>query len=569
MKATEARPWLRYHSPDGLMKKYEESTVVEYLLRRNKDRMDINALSYFDRDISFRELIGHIYETANSFASLGVGENDVVAVCSVATPEIVYTFYGLSLLGAASNMLDPRYSVEGLRAAIKEEKAKVVVTLDVVCEKIIEAVRGTDVKKVIVVSPAESMPAIKRKLYLLKNPMKKGMPERFCHWGRFIAEGREHKTAYLTSCADHCVAIVHTGTYKSVMLSHNSINNVHFQFFKREFCEAGRDRFLNVMPPFFAYGLGYGIHLALAAGMTSILIPRLEPEKLAGLILKYRPQVIAGTPQHFKTLIKNRHMKHADLSCFKNICGGGDFISLHDEERINEFLRAHKAKEGLTKGYGLGEVSDVSAACMHEYNKPGSVGLPLPDVIIAAFDPDTGRELEMGEIGEICIYSPTAMIGYYGKPEETAYVLRTHADGRRWVHSGDLGYVDEDGFVFIMGRRKRLIIRHDAYRVFPSAIEDAMSFSEDVAVCSVVGAPDRIHGSGSVPHVFVCLADACMKGKEEVEMELRKLCRDKLPEYHQPEYFTFLESMPLTPTEKVDFRALEELARREAEEDEV
>ena len=574
MKASETKPWLKYYTEESLAKTYVERTITDYLLWRNSDRMDMTALNYFDHEISLGELFEHTYETANAFASLGIKENDIVLVCSAATPEIVYTFYGLSLLGAASYMLDPRYSVKGIRDVITEVDARIVLTLDVAYDKMIEAIKGTNVEKVIVLSPADSLVGIKKFAYLkFKNPRKKNLPANFCHWSEFIAAGKDYKTEYLHDCADHCVVIVRTGgttgVSKSVMLSHNNINNVSFQFHKRSSAEAGKDKFLDVMPPFIAYGLGYGVHLPLACAMTSVLIPQLEPEKMAGLILKYKPQQIAATPGVMKILVRDKRLKNADLSFFKNICCGGDAMPVPDEERINDFFRAHNAKHDLAKGYGLSEVSAVSTACLDGVSKVGSVGVPLPDYNIAAFDPETGEETEIGEIGEICIHGPTTMIGYYKMPEETAHVLRTHKDGLVWVHTGDLGLVDEDGFIFIKGRIKRMFMDHIGFKIFPSAIEDILSRCEDVFAVSVVGTTDHRYLQGSTPHVFVVLTPECTRSKEEVEKELRALCEKELAEYMQPSFYTFLDALPQTPIGKVDFRKLEAQAEAEHSEEQA
>ena len=568
MKATQEKPWLKFYKAECLAMQYEEMTITDYLLAQNKDRMDITAISYFDRKITHRELFAHIYETANAFASLGVKENDFVLICAVAAPEIAYTFYGLSLLGAASNMLDPRFSVEGMHNAILEMDVRVVVVLDMAYEKMCEAIKGTHVEKVIVLSPGESLPAVKKFVYRhFKDPMKKKgpLPENFCHWSEFIAAGKDYPATYLHDCADHCAVVVHTGgttgTSKSVMLSHNNINNVHFQYLKYSLdIVPGKDKFLDVMPTFIAYGLGYGIHLPLSWGMTCIIVPKLEPGDLAGEVLKYKPQVIACTPAIFKVMIRDRRMRKADLSFFKNSCVGGDAISLYDEERVNAFLKEHNAKWDLSKGYGMSEVSAVSTASLCANNKLGSVGVPMADVTVAAFDPDSGEELDIGEVGEICINSPTMMMGYYGRPEETAHMLRRHEDGLTWVHSGDLGYVDEDGYVFIKGRIKRMFMDHIGYKIFSSAIEDALSLCEDIAGSCVVGVTDHEHVQGKLPHAFVVLSAKCSESKEAVEEKLRQLCQQKLVEYMWPAYYTFLDVLPTTPIGKVDFRKLERMA---------
>ena len=435
MKATEAKPWLKYLDSEGLNRKYPELSIVDYLLWRNADRLDHIALSYYDNKITIYEMYDRSCRTANAFAALGVKEDDIVVVVSACTPEIVYTFYGLSLIGAVSDMVDPRYSAEGIREYIKEVNARFVLTLDVAYDKVVEAIQGTSVEKVIVLSPSESLPFPLKSLYKLKNPLKKNMPEGFMHWADFFDNGQYFKTPYIHDRQDRCCVIVHTGgttgRSKSVMLSDRNINNVQFQYWKSLMAntKTSDDSFLNVMPPFIAYGLGYGVHLPVCSGMTSVIIPELDPDELAKLVLKYKPADIAGTPSHFLIMMNDRRMKNADLSFFKNACVGGDSISLTAEQEINDFLKEHNAPWQLTKGYGMTELSAVATACMLDVNRLGSVGIPHADFLIAAFNPETGEELELGEIGEICVHGPTMMMGYYKNEKETEAAFFTDENG--------------------------------------------------------------------------------------------------------------------------------------------
>ena len=565
MKATETRPWLKNYRPDDLKLVMPEMSIFDYLLMRNKDRMTWPAMNYFDRIFTVSELVENVYQTANAYASLGVKKDDIVLVCAPTTPETVYTFYGLSLLGAVPNMVDPRYSADGIHEYIEEADIRVIMTIDVAYDKVVEAIKGTKVEKVIVLSPAESLPKLLKFGYLLKNPMVKNLPANFMHWADFIAQGKDHKVEYIHGHQESCCIIVHTGgttgKSKSVMLSHNAINAVSFQYYKclmKSIRVAGEDKFLDIMPPFIAYGLGYGVHLPLCAGIVSVLIPKFEPENFAKLVLKHKPQDVAGAPSHFLTLMKDKRMKHADLSFFKNACAGGDNISLHNEEMVSKFLLDHKAPYPLTKGYGMTELSAVATACMLDVNRPGSVGIPHADFLIAAFDPETGEELEMGQIGEICVHGPTMMMGYYKNPEETAHIMRTHADGLKWIHTGDLGYMDEDGFLYIKGRLKRMIIRTDGFKVFPTVIEDVITDCPDVALCTVVGTEAVGEVQGQVPHVFFTMSPESVRFSDEVIEELKTRCKKSLAEYFQPAYFTKLDAMPLTPIGKVDYRLLEE-----------
>ena len=266
-----------------------------------------------------------------------------------------------------------------------------------------------------------------------------------------------------------------------------------------------------------------------------------------------------GVPTHYQQLAADPLLKNKDLSFIRNYAAGGDSLSLGAEQTVNQFLKAHGVEYPLAKGYGMTEVSSAATIAAGNVTKPGSVGIPMVNTLVSAFEPGTEKELPIGQRGELCISGPGMMKGYYNKPDETAMILRTHADGRVWVHTGDLGYLDEDGFVYLDSRIKRLIIRHDGFKVFPSMIENVVSQHPAVHQCSVVGCADKDHVQGRLPFVYIVLnpAAAGVK-KKQIVKELRQMCMEELPEYVQPVAYKFIAEMPMTPVGKFDYRKLEE-----------
>ena len=317
-------------------------------------------------------------------------------------------------------------------------------------------------------------------------------------------------------------------------------------------------KLMNIMPPFIAYGYACGVHLPLVLGLTVIIIPNLDPEKLGALIWKYKPEHMFGVPAHYQQMASSLLLKNKDLSFIRNYAAGGDAITVGAEQSVNDFLAAHGVEYGLAKGYGMTEVSSAATAASGLANKVGSVGIPLVNTLVSVFEPGTDTELPIGERGELCISGPAIMKGYYGKPAETAALLRHHSDGRVWAHTGDVGYMDEDGFVFLDSRIKRLIIRHDGFKVFPSMIENVISRHPAVHQCSVVGCTDKDHVQGRLPFVYVVLDPAADHKKRQIVRELQQICKEELPEYVQPVGYKFLDELPLTPIGKVDYRKLEE-----------
>ncbi len=560
------KPWLKYYSEEAINAKLPECTIYKYLWQNNKDHLNDTALNYFDRKITYGEMFVNIKKAAKAFSALGVKEGDIVVMTTVTTPETIYAFYGLNRLGAISNMVDPRTSEEGIRDYIKEVNAEYVLTIDAALPKIKKAVIGTRVKKIIVVSPADSLPQPKKAAFLLSNKIKGETPKLFkrcIRWKDFIEQGKNEKPVYSHYKKDSCCVIVHTGgttgTPKGVMLSNDNLNASAVQCNLSGFNFKRKHKWLGVMPPFIAYGIGNGLHLPLTIGMTLILLPKFDPEKYDYLLKKYMPNHIAGVPSHYNTIMHSKILKKQDLGFLLSPIVGGDGTEESFEKQIGKYLTTHNCRSNLTKGYGMTEVcAAVCATAMKATNKIGSVGIPFIHSVVSVFEPHTDHELKYGETGEICMLTPNTMIGYYNNEDETNSILKKHSDGTKWVHSEDLGYIDEDGCIFIIDRIKRMIVRHDGFKVFPSQIEKTITKDKNVVSCCVVGVDDKDQSQGKLPVVYAVLVGNA--NKSTVKAELRKLCESELPEYAQPVDFVFIDEMPLTPIGKVDYRALEKMA---------
>ncbi len=557
------RPWLKYYSKEAINAHLPECTIYEYLWENNKEHPDDTALNYFDRKITYRELMENIDRAAKAFSAVGVRAGDVVVMITVTTPETIYAFYALNRLGAIPNMGDPRTSVEGIREYIQEGNSKWILTIDAAYPKIEKAIRGTKVKGIIVISPSDSLPAIKKVLFNAANTFE----DKELNYSDITLNWKEFSNQCSSKVLDSpykpntCCVIVHsggtTGVPKGVMLSNDNLNTMVLQY---RLLGADFDRtqkFLDIMPPFIAYGIVLGIHMPLCLGLTNVLIPKFDPDKFADLIIKYKPAHLLGVPTYVDRLRISPKMKNVNLGFLESVGVGGDGVTANFESDINAFLKAHYSKYDIAKGYGMTEVSSAVTACHGIVNKFQSVGVPHYKTIVGIFEPDTDKEMKYGKQGEVCICAPTVMLGYYGKEEETAHILRKHNDGMLWIHSGDMGYMDTDGFLYISGRIKRLIIRHDGFKIFPSLIENAITTNEAVDSCCVVGIDDRKHKQGKLPVVFVTLKEAFKNQESVIKETLVVLCEEKLPEYAQPVKYEILDDLPLTPIGKVDYQELE------------
>ena len=562
--ASEARPWLKYYDQKYIDQTLPECSAFEFVCRQNKNRLGETALEYYGRSFTYADFIVNVKKTAAAFRAAGMKKGDIATVVSVMTPEVIYAFYAADMLGATLNLVDPRYSAEGIHEYIKEADSRLLVCLNVVYERCRQAAKRTHVERVIVLSPADSLPLPLALGYKVTSPDKNQYKSNVLHWKQFIEAGKGQSIADIGYDPDHACVVVHTGgttgSPKGVMLTDRNFNAIAQQFSAYEALFKKGQSLMNIMPPFIAYGYACGVHLPLVLGLKVIIIPNLDPNKLGSLVWKYKPEHMFGVPAHYQQLAVDPRLRNKDLSFIRNYAAGGDAIARGAEQVVNDFLEAHNVEYPMAKGYGMTEVSSAATCAAGNNNKPGSVGVPLVNTLVSVFEPGTDKELPIGQRGELCISGPGVMKGYYNKPAETAAILRTHPDGRVWVHTGDIGYLDEDGFVYLDSRIKRLIIRHDGFKVFPSMIENVVSQHPAVHQCSVVGCTDKDHVQGRLPFVYLVLTPeaAASSKRKQIIKELRQMCAEELPEYVQPVGYKVIPEMPLTLAAKFDYRKLEE-----------
>lgn len=553
------KPWLKYYSEETINAPLPECTIYEYIWEKNKGQLDNTALNYFDYKITYRELFDNIEKTAKAFTGIGVKHGDIVVMTTVTTPETIYMIYALNRIGAIPNMVDPRTSTEGIREYINEVNSRYVITLEVAYPKIIKAIEGTNVKKILVVSPADSLPTLKKIVYTLSNRVK--ISDMSIRWSEFIKSGKTFNACYVSYKKDTCCVIVHTGgttgSPKGVMLSNDNLNAAAHQSLNSPILMMAQDKFLNILPPFVAYGMVLGIHTAISAGWHSIIIPDFDANKFDELLIKYHPAGVMGIPTYFEKIMESTLLEKMDLSFLKVVLVGGDRTSVEFENKVNDFFVSHGCCIHLSKGYSMTEASSTATISFENANKVGTNGVPLSKTIISAFDTETCKELSYGMEGELCISTPTKMLGYYGKPEETKCVLKQHEDGTVWIHTGDIGNVDENGFITVSGRVKRLIIRYDGFKVFPTYIENVVLTHKAVENCCVVGVKDEQHMQGKLPVVFLVCGKTFVNKETQIIEELKELCERELPEYAQPIKFYVRENLPLTSIGKIDYRELE------------
>lgn len=557
-RPSETKPWRKYYSRESLSAEVPECTAYQYLKKMNKLYTEQTALCYYGRNISFKELFKRIDECADAFLGLGVKNGDIVSLLTVSVPETVVAIYALNKLGATANTIDPRMDIDSIKRMILESKSKILITLDLAFSKVRRIKQEIGQEYIIVQSAFTSLPLLARVYKTLTERIPVSYDEMVIKWEDFLKKGLGFSACEVPYKGDTTVAITYTGGTtgfpKGVMLTNDSLNAVAFNFMHSSIDVKRKDKFLGIIPVFSSYGLVCGMHMPLCLGMTLILVPNFQPIKIGKLIRKFKPQHMVSVPAFYEIMMESREMRNLDLSFLVTLGSGGDTMNEGLESKLSDFMKAHNMHRPLAQGYGMSELSAAVSFCAEDIYKKGSVGIPSVTNTVGIFAPDTFDELDIGEEGEICITGPSMMKGYFRNIKETEYVMRKHPDGKYWIHSGDIGYLDEDGFLFVNGRIKRMITRFDGHKIFPVNIESLVSEHPKVRNCCAIGITDMTHGQGKVPLVLLALADC---DKEATCREIFNICDTQLEERGKPVGIVSVDNIPLTGMGKNDYRALE------------
>lgn len=554
------KPWLRYYLKDFTRKVVPQCTVYEQMYSRNARIKDAVALVYGDKEITFGSLFREIESTAAAFSSLGVRSGDTVTICSFTIPEVVYSFYALNMLGVVCNFIDPRTNDERILHYIKECDSRVALVWEESISRFLSFQRNGALDKIILLSPSDS--ASRQDFCGSKQ---NNSDSSFLRWNTFRKGAIGATPIPYPYQKDYPAAILYTGGTtgipKGVVLSNDALNTITVEYDECGIEYAVGQRFLNIMPPFVASGLVCGINMILGLGLASILVPKFHPDRFAELYVKYRPNHVLGVPSYYEKLFKAPEVQNMDFSFVGTISAGGDDLLPEVELKLNHFLRARQCKVDVVKGYGLTELGSAVTTTRNGVNKIGSVGIPLPLTTITIRNPKTREELPFHSEGEIYISSPSAMIGYLGAPEEEREVFWTDNQGTRWLKTGDIGYMDEDGFLFLQGRIKRMIIRPDGHNVWPSKIEEVIMQHPMVHQCVVVGIASSDTRSGKIPTAFIVTRDDAIEDLALME-EIDRYCRKHMPERDTATAYLFVKEIPLTAVGKVDYLELEQMMNK-------
>ena len=520
------------------------------------------AFDFMGKSTTYKELLSQVEICAKALRTIGVRQGDKVTIAMPNCPQALYLFYAVNLVGGIANMIHPLSAEKEIEFYLKESESVTAITLDQFYHKF-EAVRkNTKVVNIIIASIADALAQPIKAGYMLTEGRKiRKIPADapVIRWKEFMKLSRCCFYDYRVSSTAQDPAVIlysggTTGTTKGIVLTNGNFNALGQQVVAANPMFRPGDRMLAAMPIFHGFGLGVCIHSMLINGGRCILVPRFTPKSYAKDLVKHRCNFIAGVPTLYEALLRLPDMEGKDLSCLKGVFSGGDSLSVELKKKLDKFLYDHNAAIQVREGYGPTET--VTACCLTPTHmcKEGSIGLPFPDTYIKIVEPGTDRELPYGQEGEILLAGPTVMKEYMHHPRETAETLRKHADGFTWVYTGDLGVMDEQGFVYFKGRAKRMIVT-SGYNVYPAQIENILDAHEYVQMSCVIGVPDPY--KMQKVKAFVKLS-AGVEESDEVKEALLAYCRKHIAKYARPCDIVFKKDMPKTLVGKVAYRVLEE-----------
>lgn len=510
------------------------------------------AHQFCGRKTTYQAFLHRIDAAARGLLSLGIQKGDKVTICMPNLPQALECFYALNRIGAVAVMIHPLSTATEIRFYLENSGSKAILTLDRFYQKVAS------------ILPELPFPCA---ILVAKLPFSHHLPKSgYISWRKLLQSGKKiHFLPPDLGKSTDCAAILYsggtTGTPKGVLLSSENFNSLARQTLAASgFDSAVGMKMLSVMPIFHGFGLGIGIHTALVGGATCILIPKFTLKILENSILRHKPNILPGVPTLFEAMLRSRRLQKADLSFLAGIFCGGDALCPALQEKVDHFLLSHNCPRQIRQGYGATEC--VAAACLMppHSSRPGSAGLPLPQMGFQIVLPGTQTPLAANQEGEICISGPTVMLGYLNAPSETADALQRHSDGRYWLHTGDLGFLDSEGFVHFRQRIKRIIVT-SGYNVYPSQLESVLDSHPSVQYSCCIGVPDAYRGQKIRAYIVPA------PGVSDIfalKQSLLAHCSRHIPPYARPREFILRPDLPRTAVGKIAYHILEKEISGEA-----
>jgi len=557
----ENKPWLKFYGDVPATIDYPKMSMYEAIMLAVQEHPNDIAYDFMGTKAMYREFADQIDRYANAFAALGLGKGDRITIAMPTSSPGVTAFYAANKLGAVSSMIHPLSTESEVEFYIKKSQSKMAFTLDMFFEKFNAVMSRTPFLETLIIAKMQDfLPLHLKTLYWIKagrkNPkVKENLKVRPLSTLLKTNYPRAPKADVNT---DDLAVILYsggtTGKPKGIMLS--NYNFISEGLMVGNWAGLDRDypKMLVILPIFHGFGLGVCINTMLMAGGICIMVPIFDPDQVAKLIQKKRPNYLIGPPTLYAALNKNPKFQKADLSCLRATFCGADTLPRVIKEEFEKIVQRQGGNVKLLEGYGLTEaVTAIMATPVAGYRE-GSIGIPFPDMQAKIVKLDTTEEAPIGEEGEICVEGPAVMLGYLDEPEETAITIKMHADGKKWLHTGDIGTMDQDGYFYFKLRQKRMI-KSSGMNVYPAQVEQQLYKHELFEEACVIGVPDK----DQIERVkaFIVLKDKS-KARPEIAEELIEHCRKDLIKWSCPREVELRNELPQTLVGKIAFKQLEE-----------
>ena len=547
---------------------YPEKMIYEYFIETATLHPNYIAYEYFGRSVTYQKFVQQIAECAKALKGIGTMEGEVVTICTPNMPEAIIMFYAINMIGAIANIIHPLSSENEILTCLQISNSTKILTIDISVQKIVNILKETKLTDIIVCSPSENMKFDRKFLYWLAKGRKMHLPESdmILTWSEFIPKGYEYTGEYVVKKTKDDPAVIlysggTSGKPKGILLSNLNFNALAMQA-KEIVMPKPKEVILCIMPIFHGFGLGVCLHTTLCVGMKCVLIPQFNYKKFKNYIRKYQPNFLVGVPTLFESMLTTK-FKDTELSCITNIISGGDTMNPDLKKRIDAYLNKHGSNAKVRVGYGLTECTAANCLTTPNELRDGCIGIPFPDMECKIVKIGTHIKAEPMEDGEICFSGPTVMLGYVNDTKETMQTIRTHDDKKQWLHTGDIGHMDEEGMVFFTQRLKRMIIS-SGYNIYPSYIENVIDRHPAVNFSTVIGIdhPYKVQ----VAKAFIVLNEG-YKPNNETLNSIKEHCAKNIAKYSLPYEYEFRDSIPKTKIGKIAFNELikEEKAKKKGE----
>jgi long-chain acyl-CoA synthetase len=555
----EKKSWLKFYEHVPQTIDYPRVTMYEAVRQSANRCLDSIAYDFLDYTSTYRQFISEIDKCADALAAIGLKKGDRITISMPTSPQGIICFYAANKLGAVSSMIHPLSTTNEIEFYLNVAKSRFVLTLDAFYSKFKDLKKTTPLETLILARIPDYLGPLKRIGFNLTKGRKipKVPPDPMVKWWRDLMRGSYPHAPQAQMDTDELAVILYsggtTGVPKGIMLS-----NMNFISEGMQVSEWGKlsdaDSILAILPIFHGFGLGVCINACFMGGGKSILVPQFTPETVAQIISSKKPSFVIGVPTLFDALSRNPKMHKTNLSCLRATFSGADSLPRTVKERFEGMVKKQGGNVQLLEGYGLTEAVTAIMAMPIGHYREGSIGLPFPDMLAKIVRLDTTEEVPCGEEGEICISGPAVMMGYLDQPEETAETLKRHSDGKIWLHTGDIGTMDEDGFFYFKLRQKRMI-KSSGMNVYPAQVEDILCRHPDVQEACIIGVPDQ--AQVQVVKGVVVLKNPA-KASPQMEKILIDYCREYLIKWSCPREIEFRDSLPKTLVGKIAFNKLEQ-----------